>query len=148
MATLINMRNERREKTAKLEIIEGIGSVHAEKLREKGIGTVEALLEAGATPAGRRELEDKTGIAHALVLEWVNLADLMRIKGVGEEYSDLLEEAGVDTVKELRNRAPGNLYRAILEVNEAKELVRRLPTLKMVSEWVEQAKILPPKVTY
>jgi len=133
---------------AKLETIEGIGSVYGEKLREKGIGTVEALLEAGATPAGRQELEEKTGIGHALILEWVNLADLMRIKGVGEEYSDLLEEAGVDTVKELRRRVPENLYRAIVEVNEAKELVRRLPTLKMVADWVEQAKTLPPKVTY
>ena len=133
---------------AKLETIEGIGSVYAEKLREKGIGTVEALLEAGATPAGRRGLEEKTGIGHALILEWVNLADLMRIKGVGEEYSDLLEEAGVDTVKELRRRVPENLYRAIVEVNEAKELVRRLPTSRMVADWVEQAKTLPPKVTY
>jgi len=109
---------------------------------------VEALLEAGATPAGRQELEEKTGIGHALILEWVNLADLMRIKGVGEEYSDLLEEAGVDPVKELRRRVPEHLYRAIVEVNEAKELVRRLPTLRMVADWVEQAKTLPPKVTY
>jgi predicted flap endonuclease-1-like 5' DNA nuclease len=133
---------------AKLETIEGIGSVYGEKLREKGIGTVEALLETGATPAGRQELEEKTGIGHALILEWVNLADLMRIKGVGEEYSDLLEEAGVDTVKELRRRVPENLYRAIVEVNEAKELVRRLPTLRMVADWVRQAKTLLPKVTY
>lgn len=133
---------------AKLETIEGIGSVYGEKLREKGIGTVEALLQAGGTPAGRQELEEKTGIGHALILEWVNLADLMRIKGVGEEYSDLLEEAGVDTVKELRRRVPEHLYRAIVEVNEAKELVRRLSTLRMVADWVEQAKTLPPKVTY
>jgi predicted flap endonuclease-1-like 5' DNA nuclease len=133
---------------AKLEIIEGIGPVYAEKLREKGIRTIEALLEAGATPSGRQQLEEKTGIYHALILEWVNLADLMRIKGVGEEYSDLLEEAGVDTVKELRHRVPQHLYQAIVEVNEAKRLVRRLPTLKMVANWVEQAKTLPPKVTY
>jgi predicted flap endonuclease-1-like 5' DNA nuclease len=133
---------------AKLEIIEGIGPVYAEKLREKGIRTIEALLEAGATPAGRQQLEEKTGIYHALILEWVNLADLMRIKGVGEEYSDLLEEAGVDTVKELRHRVPQHLYQAIVEVNQAKRLVRRLPTLKMVANWVEQAKTLLPKVTY
>jgi len=133
---------------ARLETIEGIGPVYAEKLREKGIGTVEALLEVGATPQGRRRLEEKTGIGHALILEWVNLADLMRIKGIGEEYSDLLEEAGVDTIKELRNRVPQNLHRAIVEVNEAKKLVRRLPTLKMVADWVTQARSLPPKVTY
>ncbi len=133
---------------AKLEIIEGIGPVYAEKLREKGIRTIEALLEAGASPAGRQQMEEKTGIYHALILEWVNLADLMRIKGVGEEYSDLLEEAGVDTVRELRHRVPEHLYQAIVEVNEAKRLVRRLPTRKMVANWVEQAKTLPPRVIY
>ena len=133
---------------AKLEIIEGIGPVYAEKLREKGIRTIEALLEAGASPAGRQQMEKKTGIYHALILEWVNLADLMRIKGVGEEYSDLLEEAGVDTVRELRHRVPEHLYQAIVEVNEAKRLVRRLPTRKMVANWVEQAKTLPPRVIY
>jgi predicted flap endonuclease-1-like 5' DNA nuclease len=133
---------------AKLETVEGIGPVYAGMLREKGIGTVEALLEAGATPEGRWRLEETTGIGHALILEWVNLADLMRIKGIGEEYSDLLEEAGVDTVKELRNRVPEHLYQALVRVNEAKKLVRRLPTLKMVTDWVEQAKRLPPKVTY
>jgi len=133
---------------AKLEVVEGIGPVYAEKLRANGIGTIEALLEAGATPAGRQRLEDQTEIYHALILEWVNLADLMRIKGVGEEYSDLLEEAGVDTVKELRNRVPQNLYEAMVRVNQQKSLVRRLPTLEMVADWVAQAKVLPPKVTY
>jgi predicted flap endonuclease-1-like 5' DNA nuclease len=132
----------------KLEVIEGIGPIYAEQLRKGSIGTVEALLEEGTTPAGRQQIEDRTGIGHALVLEWVNLADLMRIKGIGEEYSDLLEEAGVDTVKELRNRVPENLYEALVKTNEVKSLVRRLPTLKMVRDWVEQAKRLPPKVTY
>ncbi|HUV73100.1 MAG TPA: DUF4332 domain-containing protein [Anaerolineae bacterium] len=132
----------------KLEIIEGIGPVYADQLRAAGIVTVEALLAAGATPAGRQQLEEKSGIGHALILEWVNLADLMRIKGVGEEYSDLLEEAGVDTVKELRNRVPENLHEALVKTNEAKRLVRRLPTLGMVRDWVRQAKVLPPKVTY
>ena len=132
----------------KLESIEGIGPVYAEQLRAAGIATVEALLAAGATPAGRQQVEDKSGIGHALTLEWVNLADLMRIKGIGEEYSDLLEEAGVDTVKELRNRVPEHLYEAIVRTNEAKRLVRRLPTLGIVRDWVQQAKSLPPKVTY
>jgi predicted flap endonuclease-1-like 5' DNA nuclease len=132
----------------KLEIIEGIGPVYAQQLRKGGVRTVEALLAQGATPGGRQQIEERTGIGHALVLEWVNLADLMRIKGVGEEYSDLLEEAGVDTVKELRNRVPEHLHEAMVKTNEAKSLVRRLPTPKMVRDWVEQAKRLPPKVTY
>ncbi len=132
----------------KLEVIEGIGPVYASQLRTAGIGTVEALLAAGATPAGRQQLEEKSGIGHALILEWVNLADLMRIKGIGEEYSDLLEEAGVDTVKELRNRVPENLHEALVKTNQAKKLVRRLPTVGMVREWVRQAKVLPPRVTY
>lgn len=132
----------------KLETIEGIGPVYAGQLRGAGIATVEALLAAGASPAGRQELEQRSRIGHALILEWVNLADLMRIKGVGEEYSDLLEEAGVDTIKELRNRVPEHLYEALVKANEAKKLVRRLPTLGMVRGWVQQAKALPPKVIY
>ena len=132
----------------KLEVVEGIGPVYAAQLRAAGIASVEALLQSGATPAGRQDLEQKSGVGHALILEWVNLADLMRIKGIGEEYSDLLEEAGVDTVKELRNRVPENLYEAIVKTNEVKSLVRRLPTLDMVRDWVRQAKALPPKVTY
>jgi predicted flap endonuclease-1-like 5' DNA nuclease len=132
----------------KLETIEGIGPVYAAQLRAAGIATVEALLAAGASQAGRQELEQRSRIGHALILEWVNIADLMRIKGVGEEYSDLLEEAGVDTIKELRNRVPEHLYEALVKTNEAKRLVRRLPTLGMVRGWVQQAKVLPPKVIY
>jgi predicted flap endonuclease-1-like 5' DNA nuclease len=132
----------------KLTTIEGIGDVYAAKLKAAGIGTVEALLEAGATPQARQKLEEVTGIGHGSILEWVNLADLMRIKGVGEEYSDLLEEAGVDTVKELRNRNPDNLYAALVKANEECGLCRRLPTRNQVASWIEQAKALPPKVTY
>jgi predicted flap endonuclease-1-like 5' DNA nuclease len=132
----------------KLTEIEGVGATYAAKLKDAGVETVEALLEAGATPRGRQELEEKTGLSPKLILEWVNLADLMRIKGVGEEYADLLEEAGVDTVKELRNRNPDNLHAKILEVNEQKKLVRRPPTRDMVAQWVQQAQELPPKLTY
>ncbi|MBN1581396.1 MAG: DUF4332 domain-containing protein [Anaerolineae bacterium] len=132
----------------KLTEIEGVGPVYSAKLQTAGITTVEALLEAGATPQGRKDLEEKTEIGHKLILEWVNLADLMRVKGVGEEYADLLEEAGVDTVKELRNRNPENLYKALLAANEAKNLVRHVPGLEQVKAWVEQAKELPAKVTY
>jgi predicted flap endonuclease-1-like 5' DNA nuclease len=91
---------------------------------------------------------EKTGISEKLILEWVNHADLYRIKGVAEEYSDLLEEAGVDTVAELAQRNPENLYAKLLEVNEAKSLVRRTPWLSSVQSWIEQAKTLPTKVEY
>ena len=133
---------------AKLEIIEGIGPVYAEKLRVAGIRSVNALLRAGATPEGRRDLEEKAGIGHEYILDWVNRADLMRIRGIGEEYSDLLEWAGVDTVPELAQRSADNLYKKILEVNEEKELVRRPPTRDMVARWIEQAKTLDRAVSH
>ncbi|MBN1883217.1 MAG: DUF4332 domain-containing protein [Deltaproteobacteria bacterium] len=128
--------------------IEGIGDVYAGKLKAVGISTTGTLLKRGKTPSGRKELESSTGIGHALILEWVNLADLMRIKGVGEEYSDLLEEAGVDTVNELKNRNAKNLYEKVKETNAAKNLVRRLPSLKEITNWIDQAKSLPPMVEY
>jgi predicted flap endonuclease-1-like 5' DNA nuclease len=133
---------------ASLISIEGIGEVYAQKLREAGISTTEALLEAGSTPRGRSELAEKAGITGTLILEWVNLADLFRIKGIGEEYSDLLEETGVDTVPELAQRNPDNLHQKLSEINQAKKLVRRLPTLDQVKDWVAQAKRLPRVVTY
>jgi predicted flap endonuclease-1-like 5' DNA nuclease len=109
---------------AKLEIIEGIGPVYAERLRAAGIGTVEALLRAGATPEGRKELAERTRIGDEYILDWVNRADLMRVRGVGEEYSDLLEKAGVDTVIEMAQRNPDHLYKKLLQVNAEKRLVR------------------------
>jgi len=128
--------------------IEGIGKEYAEKLNENKIQTIDDLLEAGATPDGRKQLSEMTGISSKLVLEWVNLADLFRIKGVGEEYADLLEEAGVDTVVELATRKPENLHKKMGEVNEAKKIVRKLPSLSMVEGWVKEAKTLPRKVEY
>ncbi len=133
---------------AKIETIEGIGPIYAEKLRAAGIRGVNMLLRTGATPKGRKELEEKTGIGHEYILDWVNRADLMRVRGVGEEYSDLLEKAGVDTVAELAQRNPDNLYEKLLEVNLEKQLVRRPPTRDMVARWVEQAKMLPRVVSY
>jgi predicted flap endonuclease-1-like 5' DNA nuclease len=133
---------------AKILDIEGIGPTYAQKLANAGITSTDALLDAGATPTGREELSEKTGIAESLILEWVNLSDLFRIKGVGEEYSDLLEEAGVDTVVELSRRNAENLHAKILEVNEARQLVRRPPPLSQVQSWIEQAKGLPRKVEY
>jgi predicted flap endonuclease-1-like 5' DNA nuclease len=134
---------------ARIINIEGIGPHYKETLKGKaGITTTEALLEACASPQKRAALSEKTGIGTTLLLEWANLSDLFRIKGVGEEYSDLLEEAGVDTVVELAQRNPDNLYQALRETNEREALVRRLPTLKQVKDWVAQAKMLPRVLTY
>jgi predicted flap endonuclease-1-like 5' DNA nuclease len=133
---------------ARIIDIEGIGEAYAPRLQAIGIRTTEALLEAGSTAQGRKEIEEKSGISHALVLEWVNHADLYRIKGIGSEYSDLLEEAGVDTVPELAQRNAENLHAKLIEVNEEKRLVRRLPTANQVKSWVEQAKELPRVVSY
>lgn len=128
--------------------VEGIGPAYKKKLAGIGIKTTDALLEAGATPKGRKELAEKTGIGDALILEWVNLSDLYRIKGVGSEYSDLLEEAGVDTIVELSKRVPKNLFDKMVEVNDKKKLVRKMPTAEQIADWVDQAKKLPRKVSY
>ncbi|MGD1992793.1 MAG: DUF4332 domain-containing protein [Anaerolineae bacterium] len=133
---------------AKLLDVEGIGEAYAKKLKAAGVATTQALLERGATPKGRREIADAAGISPKLVLEWVNHVDLFRIKGVGEEYADLLEAAGVDTVPELAQRNAENLYHQLHEVNQKKKLVRRPPSQAEVSAWVAQAKTLPRKVTY
>lgn len=132
----------------KLLTIEGIGETYGKKLVNIGITTVEKLLEKGATPKGRKEISEKSGISDHLVLEWVNRADLYRIKGVAEEYSDLLEAAGVDTVVELAQRKSENLYQKLVEVNKEKKLVRALPSQGQVSDWVKQAKSLPRVVSY
>jgi len=133
---------------AKLLDIEGIGPVYAEKLQKAGVKSVESLLKLGATPKERETLAEKAGIDKSLILEWVNRADLFRIKGVAEEYSDLLEAAGVDTVVELAKRNAENLLAKFLEVNAAKKLVRRVPTLSQVEKWIEQAKELPRAIHY
>lgn len=128
--------------------IEGIGPVFAEKLAAAGAKTVESFLELAKDPKGRKALAEATAIDDAKILRWANKADLMRIKGVGEEYSDLLEAAGVDTVKELKHRNAENLTAKMEEVNAAKNLVRALPNLKAVGDWIEQAKTLPAILTY
>lgn len=135
-------------RSIKLETIEGIGPTYAAKLGEVGIFTTEDLLAAAATRKGRQELAKKTEISDKLVLKWVNRADLMRVPGIGEEYSDLLEAAGVDTVKELRNRNPNNLFKTLLQVNEEKRLVRRPPHLSEVQAWIQAAKELETRVSY
>lgn len=128
--------------------IQGIGPVYAEKLIAVGIETEKQLLAAGATAKGRKELEEKTGIRGDLILTWVNHADLFRIKGVGPQFSELLEAAGVDTVKELRNRNAANLAAKMLEVNEEKHLTRRVPVEAEVQKYIDAAKALEPVVTY
>ena len=132
----------------KLIDIEGIGPVYGAKLKEAGVGSIEAFLVQGASPKGRQNLAEKSGISDGLILEWVNHADLYRVRGVGSEYSDLLEEAGVDTVPELAQRNPEHLLEKMTAVNGEKKLVRRLPVLSQVQSWVEQAKKLERVITY
>ena len=132
----------------KIVDIEGIGPKYAELLAKEGIKTVEGLLKTAALMKDRKKLSESLGISDKLILEWVNLADLFRIKGIGEEYSDLLEEAGVDTVPELAQRNPANLLEKMTQINKEKDLVRRLPVLSQVESWVEQAKALPRVIEY
>ncbi|OGN89068.1 MAG: ferredoxin [Chloroflexi bacterium RBG_13_48_10] len=131
-----------------VEKIEGIGPVYAQKLLAVGVKTTQDLLDQGKSRKGRENLVENTGISATLVLKWVNMADMMRIRGVGEEYSELLEKAGVDTVKELRNRNPKNLHEALVQANEAHKLVRRLPTLSEVEGWIKAAKEAETTMTY
>lgn len=132
----------------KIEVIEGIGEVYAEKFRAAGVPTVEVLLEKAATKKGRMALAEATGISEKLVLKFANHADLMRIKGIGGQFAELLEAAGVDTVKELRHRKAANLAAAIAEVNEERHLVGRVPSEKEVAKMIDQANNLEPVMTY
>lgn len=131
-----------------IEAIEGIGPKHGAKLRAANCGSPAKLLKDGATRAGRKDICKRTGLSDALVLKCVNMADLFRIKGVATQYAELLEAAGVDTVKELRNRNATNLTVAMKETNDKKKLVRQTPSESMVKDWVAQAKKLKPVVTY
>ena len=128
--------------------IEGVGDVYAQKLIAAGIEKVDELLKKCATPKGRKELADATDISDKLILRWTNHADLFRIKGIGPQFAELLEAAGVDTVKELRHRVAENLQPKLEETNAEKHLVRRVPALKEIIKMIDQAKELPPVVTY
>ncbi len=132
----------------KLVEIEGIGEAYAAKLQAAEVKSLESLLEKGSTKQGRKALEEATGISGKLILRWINMADLFRIKGVGEEYADLLEAAGVDTVPELAQRKAENLHAKMKEVNDQKKLVRAVPAPSVVEAWVAQAKELPRAVSY
>jgi predicted flap endonuclease-1-like 5' DNA nuclease len=120
----------------------------AAALKAAGIRTTARLLEAAKDPKGRKKLAAKTGLDEKRILRWANLADRMRIKGIGEEYAHLLEAAGVDTVKELKYRNPANLAKAMSDANTKRKLVRLLPSEKAVTRWIEHAKKLQLKITY
>lgn len=132
----------------KIDEIEGIGPVFAEKLSAAGIGSTDELLERCGAAKGRDAVAEATGLSAKQLLKWANMADLMRISGVGEEYSELLEAAGVDTVKELKHRNADNLAEKMQEVNEAKKLTRQVPSSGQVAKWIEQAGSLEPKISH
>jgi predicted flap endonuclease-1-like 5' DNA nuclease len=135
--------------TYKISDIEGIGPAFEQKLKSAKVRSVNSLLKKGNTRQGRKELAEATGIDESMILKWVNMADLYRISGVGSEYSELLEKAGVDTVKELRNRNAENLHAKMAEINsQGRPVVRQLPGLKVVQKWVKEAQKLEPMVTY
>jgi predicted flap endonuclease-1-like 5' DNA nuclease len=133
---------------SKLSMIEGIGESYEAKLKDAGVKSVEGLLKSCATKKGRDDLAENSGIGEKLILKWSNHADLFRIKGIGGEYAELLEAAGVDTVSELAKRKPANLIVTMQEVNEAKKLVRKMPTQTQVEDWVQQAAELPRALQY
>ena len=128
--------------------IEGIGPKFAAKLKDAGVSNAEVLLEQGATPKGRKAIAEKSGIGDGLILQWVNHVDLFRIKGVGPEYADLLEAAGVDTIPELAQRRADHLFEKMVAVNLEKKLVRKMPIQSQVANWIEQAKTLPRLINY
>jgi predicted flap endonuclease-1-like 5' DNA nuclease len=132
----------------KVEKIEGVGAKFAAKLAQSGITNTKHLLDRAASRKGRAELAKATGVDEKLILKWANMSDLMRIKGVGEEFSELLEIAGVDTIKELAKRRPDNLRTAMIEANDKRKLVRQLPSIGQCESWVKQAKEMPAVMTY
>lgn len=132
----------------KLESIEGIGPTYATELKKGGVESISSLLKQGATRKGREDIAQATGLSETRILAWVNRADLYRVKGVGGQYSDLLEQSGVDTVMELAQRNPKNLHATLLETNERCHLVRKVPTEFQVKGWVRHAKTLKRVVEY
>jgi predicted flap endonuclease-1-like 5' DNA nuclease len=133
---------------AKIDKIERVGPKHAKKLINFGIGTTDRLLLVAAHKRGREDLAEQTKIPENLILEWVNTADLIRIKGIGEEYSNLLEQVGVETVDDLRQCRAKDLYKSLVDMNREKILVRRIPSLRDVENWVKQAKSVKTVVRF
>ena len=134
--------------TKSIQDVEGIGPKYAELLKQEGINTAGKLLEIGGTKSGRKALAEKTSINEKIILKWVNMCDLFRISGVAGQFAELLEGAGVDTVKELRNRNAENLAEKMAEVNKEKNLCKASPSAKTVIKWVEQAKEMEPMVSH
>ncbi|MDE5812529.1 MAG: DUF4332 domain-containing protein [Muribaculaceae bacterium] len=132
----------------KIEDIEGIGTVYAEKLEGAGVKTTDDLLDRADSKKGREQLAEATGISEKLILKWANHADLFRIKGIAGQFAELLEASGVDTVKELRHRVAANLHAKLVEVNEVKNLCNRVPSESEVEKMIAQAKELEPRMTY
>ncbi len=133
---------------ASIAAIDSMDQRDATRLRKAGVRTTDALLKVAATRTGRRRLARETNLPESEILAWVNRADLMRIKGVGSEYADLMETAGVDTIRELRRRNPDRLLAVMTELNLRRRLIRRLPTDGMVAGWIEAAKEIEPLVTH
>ena len=132
----------------KIEEVEGIGPSYGKKLNKAGVATTGALLKAGATRGARKKLAEATGISDKRILEWCNLADLMRVNGIGKQFAELLEAAGVDTIKELRKRNAANVAAKMKEVNDKKKLARSTPSESMVSRWIAAAKGMEPSIKY
>lgn len=127
----------------RLKGIDGIGEDYSKLLKEIGIHSVQTLLDRGASPQGRRDLAKNTGISESQLLRWLNNADLFRIRGIGEEYAELLELSGVDTVSDLSQQQSVDLHRRLIGANDKRQLVKQLPSLNQVKNWIEQAKHLP-----
>ncbi len=132
----------------KIQQIEGIGPASAEKLAAAKITTTDHLLELCCSGKGRQQIAGVTGVPESNLLTWANMADLMRISGVGGEYAELLQASGVDTVKELRTRNAENLAEKAKQVNEVKKLTRTVPSSSVIAGWIEKAKALEPKITH
>lgn len=132
----------------KIDEIDGIGPAYREKLTTAGIKTTDDLLEQCCTPKGRKATSETTGVSEKQLLEWSNMADLMRVSGVGRQFAELLEASGVDTIKELRNRNADNLATKMEEVNTEKKLSRTSPSVSQIKDWIDQAKTTDPKIEY
>lgn len=133
---------------ANVKEIEGIGPAMGSKLEKAGVKTSASLLKEGASKTGRKKIAEKSGISEEKILDFVNMADLMRISGIGGEFAELLKAAGVDTIKELRTRNAENLHQKLEEINKVKKVTRRVPSLKMVQDFIERAKGTDPTVTH
>jgi predicted flap endonuclease-1-like 5' DNA nuclease len=132
----------------KIEEIEGIGPTFGEKLTAAGVKTTDDLLANCANAAGRKKAAEATGLSEGQLLKWANMADMMRIKGIGPQFAELLEASGVDTVKELRARSAENLASKMSEVNEVRNLTNAVPAMATITGWIEQAQKMDPTITH